>query len=168
MIFPPFSVEKGAVMENQPNPVMIIPREKAVFRLDRNGVWYIESEKFSNQKIINYFHSIIKKDKDGFYLEQEHKHYIEKVYFPYEDTPLFVFHIVKTDAINLSLNTGKHIKLDPENLIIKNDNLYIKKDDDLIKFHENALVSLACYLEDADDQYFINLDGKRYLIPWMD
>jgi len=67
-------------MANEQKPVMIIPKEKAVFRLDKNGVWHIGDEKFTNKKIINYFHSMIKKDKDGYFLEQEHKHFIEKVY----------------------------------------------------------------------------------------
>ncbi|MDY7037446.1 MAG: DUF1285 domain-containing protein [Thermodesulfobacteriota bacterium] len=145
---------------------MIIPKEKAVFRLDKNGAWHTDNEKFTNQKIINYFHSIIKKDKDGYFLEQEHKHFIEKVYFHYEDTPLFVFHIIKRDdGLILCLNTGKDISLDPEKLLMKNDNLYIQNDEDLIKLNANAMLSLADYMDDVDDQYFITIDGKRHLIP---
>ena len=148
---------------------MIVPREKAVFMLDKNGVWNIDGEKFTNKKIINYFHSLIKKDKDGFFLEQEHTHFIEKVYFPYEDTPLFVFRIIKRDdGLILYLNTGDKLKLDPEELLIKNDSLYIKNDGDLIKLTENALFALADYLDDAEGKYSINIDGKRHPIPRMD
>jgi hypothetical protein len=153
-------------MADEKKPVMIIPKEKAVFRLDKNGVWYVDDEKFTNQKIINYFHSLIKKDKDGYFLEQEHRNFIEKVYFPYEDTPLFVFRIVKGDhGLTLHLNTGKQIKLDPEKLLMKNDNLYIRNDEDLVKLNDNAVLSLADYMDDAGDQYVINIDGKRHLIP---
>jgi hypothetical protein len=156
-------------MAHQQKPVMIIPKEKAVFRLDKNGVWHIDDEKFTNQKIINYFHSIIKKDKDGYFLEQEHKHFIEKVYFPYEDTPLFVFRIIKRDdGLILCLNTGESIKLDPETLIMKNDSLYVQNGEDLIKLNANALLLLARYMDDVDDKYFITIDEKRYLIPSME
>jgi hypothetical protein len=63
-------------MANEQKPVMIIPKEKAVFRLDKNGIWHSGDEKFTNKKIIHYFHSMFKKDKDGYFLGQEHKHYI--------------------------------------------------------------------------------------------
>lgn len=155
-------------MLNEPKPVRIIPKEKAVFRLDKNGIWRADDEKFTNQKIIKYFHSIIRKDKDGFFLEQEHEHFIEKVYFPYEDTALFVNRIIESDGLILCTNTATHIKLDPEKLLIKNDSLYIQNGEDLIKFNENALLSLAGYMDDVDDQYVINIDGKRHLIPKME
>jgi hypothetical protein len=155
-------------MINEQKPVMTIPKGKAVFRLDKNGVWHINDEKFENKKIINYFHSLIKKDKDGYFLEQEHKHHIEKVYFPYEDTPLFVFRIIKKKGLVLILNTGENIKLDPEKLLMKNDNLYLKNNEDLIKFNDNALLSIADYMDGQDDQYVINIDGEKHLIPSMD
>jgi len=153
---------------NEPKPVRIIPKEKAVFRLDKNGNWRAEDEKFRNQKIINYFHSLIKKDQDGFFLEQEQEHFIEKVYFPYEDTALFVNRIIESDGLVLCTNTGKHIKLDPEKLLIKNDDLYFQSGEDLIKFNQNALLALADYMDDVDDQFAINIDGERYLIPRME
>ena len=39
-------------MANEQKPVMIIPKEKAVFRLDKNGVWYIDDEKFTNKILL--------------------------------------------------------------------------------------------------------------------
>ena len=152
-------------MINVEKPVKIIPREKAVFRLDKNGDWRTDDEKFRNQKIINYFHSLIKKDQDGFFLEQEHEHFIEKVYFPYEDTALFVNRIFERDGLILYTNTGKQIKLDPDKLLIKNDDLFYQSGRDLIKFNQNALLALAGYMDDEDEQFVINIDGKRHLIP---
>ena len=163
------TLHRNTIMANEQKPIMTVPKEKALFRLDRNGVWFHGEEKFTNKKIINYFHSIIKKDKDGYFLKQEHKNFIEKVYFPYEDTPLFVFHIIKRDdGLILCLNTGENIKLDPEKLIMKNDNLYVQNDEDLIKLNANALISLAGHMDDVDDQYVININGKRHLIPRME
>jgi len=155
-------------MTKEAKPVRIIPKEKAVFRLDKNGNWRADDEKFRNQKIINYFHSLIKKDKDGFFLEQEQEHFIEKVYFPYEDTALFVIRIIERDELILCTNTGKRIELDPEKLLIKNDDLYFQSEEGLIKFNENALVALAGYMDDESDQFVINIDGKRHLIPRME
>jgi hypothetical protein len=51
---------------------------------------------------------------------------------------------------------------------VRNDNLYIQNDDDLIKFNEYALFSLAEYMDDEDDQYAIYLDGIRYLLPTVE
>lgn len=154
---------------NEQKPVMIIPREKAVFRLDKNGEWRINNEKFTNQKIIRYFHSVIKKDENGYFLEQEHKHFIEKVYFPYEDTALFVFRVIRKDVLILCLSTGENIRLDPEKLLMRNDSLYLRNnDEELIKFNADAILSLADYMDDAEGQYFINLDGKRHRIPGME
>jgi len=155
-------------MANERKPVRIIPKEKAVFRLDKNGSWRADDGKFTNQKIIKYFHSRIKKDKDGFFLEQEHRHFIEKVYFPYEDTALFVNHIVEKDGLTLCTNTGQRIPLDPQKLFVKNDELYFQNGEDLIKFNENALLSLAGYMEEADNQFLIVIDGKRHVIPGLE
>jgi hypothetical protein len=153
-------------MAGEQKPIVTIPKEEAVFRLDKNGVWYSGHEKFTNRRIINYFHSMIQKDEDGYFLGQEHTHYIEKVYFPYEDTPLFVFRSIKTDdGLILRLNTGEEITLDPEKLFVKNDNLYIQNKDYVIKFKEHALLSIAEYLDDEDGQYTIFLDGKKHTIP---
>ena len=77
--------------------------------------------------------------------------------------------MIKTDnELILRLNTGEKIKLDPKKLFVRNDNLYIQNDDDLIKFNEYALFSLAEYMDDEDDQYAIYLDGKRYLITTVE
>ncbi len=152
-------------MADEPKPVRIIPRENSVFRLDRHGNWRVDDEKFRHPRIINHFHSLIKKDQGGFFLEQEHRHYIEKVYFPFEDTALFVTRVIEDEGLTLCLNTGAQMRLAPENLFVRGDDLYLKSDDDIVKFNENALVALAGYLEDVNGQYAIRIDGKTYVIP---
>jgi hypothetical protein len=160
--------EKDKSMAQEQKPVKVIPRENAVFRLNENGDWFSMDEKFTHQKIINYFHSAIKRDEDGYFLEQEHEHYVEKVYFPYEETALFVFRIIKGDEIILCLNTGKKITLEPKTLVIKNDNLYVRNGMDLIKFRQNALIALAAFIDDQDGQYAIAVKGKRHRISLME
>lgn len=155
-------------MANEFKPIKTIPREEAVFRLDENGVWYNRHNRFTHRKIINYFHSAIKKDHHGFFLEQEHQNFIEKVYFPYEDTALFVFRVIKGNEIILHLNTGKQIKLEPNQLFIRNDNLYIQYDGDIVKFNQNALLAVAGFIDYEKDRYMINIGGKRHPIPRKD
>ena len=143
---------------------IIIAKEDAVFWMDKNGYWYNEHGKFQHKKIIDYFHSCIKKDKDGFYLTQERDNYLEKVYFPYEETAYFVFEVIKDKDITMVLNTKKKIKLKPGSLFIKNDSLYMSLGDDCIKFNEHALMKLSDMLEYEKDKYFIRVKGRKYEI----
>jgi len=155
-------------MPKEQKPIRIIPKEKAVFRLDKNGNWRSDDDKFTNPRIINYFHSLIKKDQDGFFLEQEHEHFIEKVYFSYEDTALFVNRIIDKDGLILCTNTGRQIALDLEKLLIRNDDLFLQNGEDLIKFNQNALMSLAGYMDAEDDQFIIHIAGKRHVISRLE
>ena len=146
----------------------VIPKEDAVFCLDKNGCWRNTYGKFEHAKIIDYFHSCIKRDKGGYYLSQLNGNYREKVYFPYEDQALFVFDVIRQDDITLVLNTGRHVALRPENLFIKDDNLYMHLGDETIKFAEKALVRIAPVLEDEKGRLYIRLHGKRYKITVKD
>ena len=143
---------------------IVIPREKAVFRLDKNGNWHNEHGKFQHKKIIDYFHACIDKDGDGFFLSQQREEYIEKVYFPYEETAYFVFDIDKSEDVILTLNTKKRVKLKPQKLFVKDDNLYMISGDDLIKFTEQALLKISDLLEFEKNRYFIRLNDKKYAL----
>ena len=146
---------------------IIIPKEKAVFWLDKNGFWHNKYGKFQHKKIIDYFHASIKKDKDGYYLGQVRDDFREKVYFHYEDKALFVFDVIKENDLKLVLNTKKQIKLNPKNLYIKDDNLYMSVKDDVIKFTEQSLMKISDLLEYEGDQYFIRIENRRYEIKKM-
>jgi hypothetical protein len=143
---------------------VVVPKEKALFWLDKHGFWHNETEKFRHPGIIKHFHSAIRKDKDGYYLFQEHPDYTERVYFPYEDTAVFVFEVIKEEAVILVLNTSKRTKLKPRNLFVRNDNLYMHADGDRIKFTERALVQMSDLLEDENGQLFIRIRGRRYRV----
>ena len=143
----------------------IIPKEKALFWMDKNGFWHTDQGKFENRKIINHFHSCIRYDESGYHLRQEHRHYREKVYFFHEDTPLFVFHVLKNDEITLVLNTGRRVRLRPKNLFINHDNLYMTLGEERVKFTENALVRVSDELEEDKGHMYIRVRGRRYRIP---
>ena len=144
---------------------IVISKDRAVFWLDSNGRWHNIHGKFEHRKIIDFFHSSIRKDKDGYYVTQTTESYKEKVYFRYEDSALFVFNIIKNKDIYLLLNTKKQIKLNPEELFIKDDSLYAKDRDELVKFTEQSMMKISKYMEYDNDRYFIKIKDKIYKIP---
>jgi hypothetical protein len=141
-----------------------VPKEEAVFWLDKNGRWHNQHGEFEHKKVIDYFHSVIRKDADGYYLFQETDEFQEKVYFPHEDTALFVFDIRIEDDITLILNTKRQVPLAPEALYIREDNLYLTIDDEPVKFSANALMKLSVLLEDEDGRTSITVKDKRFEI----
>ena len=144
---------------------IVISKDRAVFWLDSNGRWHNIHGEFEHRKIIDFFHSSIRKDNDGYYVTQTTESYKEKVYFRYEDTALFVFNIIKNKDIYLLLNTKKQIKLNPEELFIKDDSLYTKDGEELVKFTEQSMIKISKYMENDNDRYFIKINDKRYVTP---
>lgn len=146
-------------------PEALIPREKAVFYLDGQGYWRNEHGRFRNKKIIDYFHRAISRDENGYFVIQDKGGVIEKVYFPYEDTPLFVFDVRFGADVTLVLNTGKEIPLTPERLFIKNDSLYLHEPEELVKFTERALLKISETFEEAEGHLFIRIGTRLCPIP---
>ena len=155
-------------MSRKELPEHVIPKEKAIFWLDGRGFWHTAKGKFENLNIINHFHSCIRKDANGYYLQQEHREYREKVYFLYEDTALFVVHILKDDDIVLVLNTGKKVNLKPRRLFVSGESLYMMLGEERVKFTEEALLRITDDMEDEAGQFFIRVKGRKYKIPDKD
>ena len=151
------------MMKDKPTEI-IIPKERAIFWLDKNGRWHNVHGEFKHKKIIDYFHSSIKKDKNGYYLFQERENLREKVYFRYEDTALFAVDLIKDTDITLILNTKKQIKLKPRNLFIRDDDLYMRMGEETIKFTERGLMKISDLLEYDNEAYFIRIKNRRYRI----
>ena len=143
---------------------IVISKEDAIFWLDENGRWHNTHGEFQHKKIIDYFHSSIQKDEKGYYLSQERENLREKVYFHFEDTALFAVDLIIGEDITLILNTKRQIKLKPKNLYTKNDNLYMRLGQEIIKFAERGLMKISDLLEFKDDQYFIKVKGRKYRI----
>ncbi|HSL61449.1 MAG TPA: MFS transporter permease [Desulfotignum sp.] len=141
---------------------IVVPREDAVFRLDKNGIWHNAHGKFEHPKIIAYFHKSIRKDDQGYHVFQIRDGCEEKVYFPYEDTALFVFDLKGTDT--LVLNTTETLPLAPSQLFTWNDNLYLQTPEHRIKFAQRALLKLSRRIVEKDEQLFLILDGTSHKI----
>jgi hypothetical protein len=144
---------------------IVIPQEDAVFWLDKNGRWHNKDGKFQHKRIIDYFHSCIKRDRKGYYLYQANGNFKEKVYFTYEDQALFVFDVLLEDEIILILNTKKKVGLKPRNLFIKNDSLYMRMGHETVKFVERGLMKIAKLLENENNLYYIRFKDRRYTVP---
>ena len=151
------------MMKDKPTEITI-PKERAIFWLDKNGRWHNVHGEFKHKKIIDYFHSSIKKDKNGYYLFQERENLREKVYFRYEDTALFAVDLIKNTDIMLILNTKKQIKLKPRNLFIRGDDLYMRMGGETIKFTERGLMKISDLLEYDNEFYFIRIKNRRYRV----
>lgn len=144
---------------------IIVPSEDATFWMDRWGYWCNAHGRFEHKKIIDYFHAAIAWDDQGFYVSQINGDVLEKVYFRYEDTALFVFDVLIADDILLVLNTQQEIELDPGALFIRNDYLYLRSDQALIKFNELSMLKISRLFEHEGDACFLTMKGERWIIP---
>lgn len=150
-------------MSTKPSEI-VIRRENAVFRLDRRGRWCNEFGVFRNHRISEYFHASIRRDAQGYFVCQERDNVIEKVYFPYEDTALFVVDVAIGDEMMLHLNTRRQLPLVPAQLVVADDSLYMVDGDERIKFSERALMKLSAVMDFTEDGYFIHVAGHRHRI----
>ena len=143
----------------------VIPKEKAVFWMDGRGRWHNRHGPFEHKRIIDHFNAAIQKDEDGYFVGQRHDGIYEKVYFPYQDTALFVTEVLWGDPVQMLLNTGQRLDLSPERLFIRDDQLFHQKGDEIIKFSERALAMISERIDLSEDRYSIRLKGKCYTVP---
>lgn len=144
--------------------IIIIPKEEAVFRMDGNGTWHNEHGKFEHKGIIRYFNLSIKKDENGYYVHQTTGECEEKVYFPYEDTALFVVDVKIMEGFVLILNTEEKTSLDAGTLVMESDHLYLLTHEDKIKFSSHALVRISRFIEEKESGMCIIVNEKVYPI----
>ena len=143
----------------------IIPKDQAVFRMDKDGTWHNEHGKLEHPKIIKYFNQSIQKDDQGYFLCQTLNDVEEKVYFPYEDTAIFVVDLAKNAAgIELTLNTLDTIPLDPEALYIQEDALFMETDAHLVKFTQKALAQMTSFLKETPKGLALTLGRTQTVI----
>jgi hypothetical protein len=146
-------------------PEVVIPKENAVFWMDGRGRWQNRHGRFEHKRIIDHFNRSIRRDKDGYYVTQTRGDVREKVYFAYEDTPLFVFQLITGDPMRLVLNTGETIPLDPARLFVQADQLYFLRGDERIKFSGRALLAMSPCLEERPEGLSFRLGDRTYPVP---
>ena len=146
-------------------PEVVIPAEKAVFRLDARGRWCNRHGVFRNRRISEHFHAAIRRDAGGYHLRQELPDRIEKVYFPYEDTALFVVQVALGEPVALTLNTGRRFDLEPEALFVRGESLYLTLEGERVKFTERAMLKLSEAMESSEAGYSLRVGGCAHRIP---
>jgi hypothetical protein len=146
-------------------PEVVIPREKAVFRLDARGRWCNRHGVFRNRRICDHFHAAIRRDAAGYHLRQELPDRVEKVYFPYEDTALFVVRVALGNPVELTLNTRRRVALDPALLFVRGESLYLTLEGERVKFTEWAMLSLAEAMEFTPEGYAVRTGEGVHPIP---
>ena len=145
-------------------PEVVIPKEHAVFWMDDRGRWCNRHGRFTHKRIIDHFNRAIRRDKDGYYLTQTRGDVREKVYFNYVDTPLFVSRVITLSPIQLVLNTGETMILDPTRLFIDADRLYLRRGDERIRFGDRSLMTMAPYLDEGADGFCLRIGDRRWPI----
>ena len=143
---------------------IVIQKEDAIFRMDADGNWCNEHGRFEHPKIIRYFNSSIKKDENGYYVYQSTEDFEEKVYFPYEDTALFIVDIVADSELLFILNTREKVSPDQGRLFIEQDSLYLETKDHRIKFSSRAMVKFSKFIKEEEESLFVSFKGKTWPI----
>lgn len=151
-------------MKTDTDSEIVISKEDAVFWMDGNGRWHNQHGEFEHKKVVAYFNRSIGYDADGYFVSQVRGDIQEKVYFPYQETALFVVDIIQNGDLELLLNTQKQVPLNPEKLFIRNDNLFMHFENQLIKFTDRSMIKLSDRFDDANGKFTIQLNGNRYTL----
>ncbi|WP_319521349.1 MFS transporter permease [uncultured Desulfosarcina sp.] len=146
-------------------PEIVIPRENAVFWMDERGRWQNRHGRFEHKRIIDHFNRSIRCDSGGYYVTQERNGFCEKVYFRYVDTPLFVFRVLAGDPMDLELNTGEIVPLEPERLFTHRDQLYQRHGTGCLKFTDRTLMAMAPCLVETPEGLCLRIDAGTFPIP---
>ena len=147
---------------------IVIPKEKTVFWMDENGNWNNAHGRFENRKIIQKFNASITRDSQGYFVTQINGKNLEKVYFRYEDTALFAIDLIKDRELSLLLNTRNIVGLNPENLYMKGDALYMKDQDEWIKFSVRVLIKITKLMKESSEGFYFHWNNQSHLIKDLD
>ena len=143
---------------------VVISKEDAVFWMDGNGCWWNAHGKFRHKKIIEYFHTSIEKDDGGYFLRQDRGDVVEKVYFRYEETAVFVFDVILGEDIVLVLNTGRRIQLEPDRLFVKGDSLLMHAGNEVFKFTDRSMMKIGRFIDEKKGRFFFSRNVEHHLI----
>ena len=136
--------------------------------LDKEGVWYHNNEKFSNQRIIDFFNKSVNITSSGEYVI----HYGDYTYpITVEDAPVFITGVIFSgfgdfETIQLNLSTGETEELDCSTLHVKkNNSLYcrVRSGKLTAKFKRSPSFNIPERLEeDSAGIYYLYLCGKKF------
>lgn len=158
---------RGTIDVPEKQKEIIISKEDAVFWMDKNGRWHNTHGEFEHKRVIDYFNQSIDWDAEGFFISQIRGEIMEKVYFKYEDTALFAVDVIEKDDTALILNTGREITLNPQDLFIRQDCLFMTHAKLTIKFTDRAMLKLSRYMNEKNGRLSFSLKGEEYPITML-
>ena len=134
--------------------------------IDKEGIWHHNGEKFTNERIINFFNKSINITKDGEYVI----HYSTFTYpIQVEDVPFFITGVTYSgfgdfEKITLNISSGENEELDVNTLFCKSNNaLYCKVRNGTMpaKFKRSPSFSILERLEeDEKGKFYVRVCGQ--------
>ena len=147
--------------------------EASDIKIDKDGVWYYRGAHMFRKEILCTFFEHLKLDECGQYFIELNN---EVYYLDVEDTAFVILSVSKTTApdggheqIEILLSDDCIEKLDLNSLFIGCDNVMycrIKSGKFTARFTRNSYYQLAEVIgqDDADQQFYIFLNNRKYLI----
>lgn len=137
-------------------------------KLDVEGNWFHNGERFINKKIIDLFNRSINMTKDGQFVIS-YSGYVYPIIV--EDTALFVNAILFADdaqdaSVLIYISSGETEVLDLDTLHFKNNALYCKVRGGRFdaRFKRSPCYEIMSLLEETDDIYYLNICGRRLVL----
>lgn len=139
-------------------------------RIDKDGNWYYKGAQVIRRDIYLYFNKHLAMGADGSYLLHINN---EKCYLEVEDTPFVIRKVDFQNGFKIALNDESEETLLLDTLWIGKDNvLYCKVKDKRFdaRFNRPSYYELTKYVDhdEAEDKYFISVDGIRYYLERRD
>ena len=139
--------------------------------IDKEGRWYHQGAEMIRREFIRLFYQNMELDSEGRYLINWAD---KRCYVEVEDTAFVVRRISYEEGnqdrkprIELSLSDDTKEALMPDSLSVGRENvLYCKVKSGLFpaRFNRAAYYQLAEYIEEEDKNYFLPLNGRKYII----
>jgi hypothetical protein len=146
--------------------------EDCEIKIDKEGVWYYRGAHMFRKEILCIFFKNLQIDENGRYMIALGD---ERCYLDVDDTAFVVEEVSKKEqandieAIYIVLTDDSQEKLDLNSLHVGKENvLYCRVKDGkfIARFSRKSYYQLAEFIEQQEkaDTFFINLNGKKYLI----
>jgi hypothetical protein len=146
--------------------------EDCEIKIDKEGVWYYRGAHMFRKEILCIFFENLQIDENGRYMIALGD---ERCYLDVDDTAFVVEEVSKKEQANdietiyIVLTDDSQEKLDLNSLHVGKENvLYCRVKDGkfIARFSRKSYYQLAEFIEQQEkaDTFFINLNGKKYLI----
>ena len=147
--------------------------ESSEIKIDKEGIWYYKGAHMFRKEILCVLFEHLKIDEGGKYLIELDE---ERYYLDVEDTAFVVAAVYKNklpddgrDQLDVLLNDDSCEKLEMNSLYVGKDNVlycWVKEGRFTARFSRKSYYQLAEFIEKSEigNNYFINLNGEKYLI----